>query len=93
MSEGRTPASIEADIIRKRQELAVVLDEIAVRVHPKTILQDAKDKASAGVDRTLGRVRSQVVAEDGSPRMSRVVPIALVTVVVVGGVVLARRRR
>ncbi len=40
MSEGRTPAQIEADINRRRQELAATLDEIAVRVHPKTVAAD-----------------------------------------------------
>ena len=55
MSEARTPAQIEADIVRRRQELAVTLDEIGVRVHPKTIIGDAKAKAAAAVDRTAGR--------------------------------------
>ncbi|MFG3259031.1 DUF3618 domain-containing protein [Streptomyces sp. NPDC048172] len=106
MPEARTPADIEADIVRRRQELAASLDEIAVRVHPSTIMGDVKAKASAAVDRTAGRayvaanraltdVRAQFVGEDGAPRMERVVPVALVTVAVVGGLfaLSARRRR
>lgn len=95
MSDARTPAQIEADIVRRRQELAVTLDEIGVRVHPKTIMGDAKAKAASAVDRTAGRayvsanrmvttVRGQLVTEDGVPRMERIVPVALVVVGLVG---------
>ncbi|RBL81923.1 hypothetical protein DDE05_41195, partial [Streptomyces cavourensis] len=55
MSDARTPAQIEADIISRREQLAVVLDEIGVRVHPKTIIGDAKARVAANVDRTAGR--------------------------------------
>ncbi|MFB4424124.1 DUF3618 domain-containing protein [Streptomyces sp. QL37] len=89
MSDTRTPAQIEADIISRREQLAVVLDEIGVRVHPKTMMGDAKAKVASTVDRTAGRafvavnrsvsdVRAQFVAEDGSPRLERVIPAALV---------------
>lgn len=103
--QGRTPADIEADIISRRRELAATLDEIAVRVHPRTIAGDAKAKAAAAVDRTAGRayvaanravadVRSKFVDEKGSPRLERVVPVAVVAVVVVGGLfALSARRR
>ncbi len=105
MSDARTPADIEADIIGRRQELAAALDEIAVRVHPKTIMGDAKAKVAATVDRTAGRAyvavnrkvtdaRASMVDEKGSPRLERVVPVALVAVAVVGGVLaLSMRRR
>jgi hypothetical protein len=106
VSEARTPADIEADIVSKRRELAATLDEIAVRVHPRTIAGDAKAKAAAAVDRTAGRayiavnravgdVRAQFVDEKGSPRLERVVPVALVAVALVGGLfaLTARRRR
>lgn len=104
--EARTPADIEADIVRRRHDLAAALDEIAVRVHPKTIVGDARAKAAAAVDRTAGRayvsanrvvtdVRAQFVGEDGAPRMERVVPVAVLAVAVVGGLyaLSARRRR
>ncbi|GAA2432696.1 DUF3618 domain-containing protein [Streptomyces macrosporus] len=104
MSEARTPAEIEAAIVRRRQELAATLDELAVRVHPRTIAGDAKARAVAVVDRTAGRAyvavnravsdaREKFVDEDGRPRMGRIVPVALVAVGVVGLLVSARRRR
>lgn len=106
MPEARTPADIEADIVRRRQDLAVALDEIAVRVHPKTIMGDAKAKAAAAVERTAGNayvaanraltdVRGQFVGDNGAPRLERIVPVALVSVALVGGLfaLTARRRR
>ncbi|MFJ4472507.1 DUF3618 domain-containing protein [Streptomyces sp. NPDC089424] len=103
-SDTRTPAQIEADIRRRRDVLAETLDEIGVRVHPKTIVGDAKAKVVSNVDHTLGRayvqvnravsdVRRQFVDEDGSPRMARVLPVALVAVGVVGLLALGTRRR
>ncbi|MFD9319591.1 DUF3618 domain-containing protein [Streptomyces sp. NPDC060053] len=94
-SDTRTPAQIEADIRARREVLAETLDEIGVRVHPKTIVGDAKAKVVANVDHTLGRayvqvnravseVRAQFVDEEGAPRLERVVPVALVVVGVVG---------
>ncbi|WP_405713059.1 MULTISPECIES: DUF3618 domain-containing protein [unclassified Streptomyces] len=104
MSDARTPAQIEADIISRREQLAVVLDEIGVRVHPDTIMGDMKAKAAEAVDRTAGRafvavnravsdVRAQFVSEDGAPRLERVIPAALLAVGVVGLVVASKRRR
>ncbi len=108
MSEGtRTPAQIEADIARKRQDLAVVLDEIAVRVHPVTIARDTRAKAVSALDSTVGRAyvaanravsrtRAQFVDEDGAPRMERIVPVAVggaALVAVAVGLTVWRRRR
>ncbi|MEV0252767.1 DUF3618 domain-containing protein [Streptomyces sp. NPDC050732] len=104
MSDARTPAQIEADIKRRRDQLAETLDEIGVRVHPKTIVGDAKAKVVAGVDNSLGRayvganrivsdVRGQLVSADGSPRIERIVPVALVAVGLVGLLVVSSRRR
>ncbi|WP_409471861.1 DUF3618 domain-containing protein [Streptomyces sp. HC307] len=103
-SDTRTPAQIEADIRRRREVLAETLDEIGVRVHPKTIVGDAKAKVVSNVDHTLGRayvqvnrvvsdVKGQFVDEEGAPRMKRVLPVALVAVGVVGLLVLGTRRR
>jgi hypothetical protein len=104
VSDARTPAQIEADIISRREQLAVVLDEIGVRMHPKTIIGDAKAKAAEAVDRTAGRafvavnrtvsdVKAQFVSEDGAPRLERVVPAALLAVGVMGLVVVSVRRK
>ncbi|MFJ8647002.1 DUF3618 domain-containing protein [Streptomyces sp. NPDC093546] len=104
MSEARTPAQIEADIVRRREQLAVTLDEIGVRMHPKTIIGDAKAKVASTVDQTAGRafvavnrvvtdVKDRFVAEDGSPRLERVVPVALLAIGVVGLLAVSARRR
>ncbi|MDX2594674.1 MULTISPECIES: DUF3618 domain-containing protein [Streptomyces] len=103
-SDTRTPAQIEADIKRRREVLAETLDEIGVRVHPKTIVGDARAKVVANIDHTVGRayvqvnrvvseVRAQLVDEEGAPRLERVVPVALVVVGVVGLLALGTRRR
>ena len=103
-SDTRTPAQIEADIRNRRAALAETLDEIGVRVHPKTIVGDAKARVVANVDHTLGKayvqvnrvvtdVRAQFVDEEGAPRLERVVPVALVVVGVVGLLALSSRRR
>lgn len=100
----RTPAQIEADIRRRRERLAETLDEIGVRVHPKTIVGDAKARVASNIDHTLGRayvgvnrvvtdVKGQLVSEDGAPRLDRIVPVALVVVGVVGLLTLGTRRR
>ncbi|MEJ8635236.1 MULTISPECIES: DUF3618 domain-containing protein [Streptomyces] len=104
MSDARTPAQIEADIVRRRDQLAETLDEIGVRVHPKTVIGDAKAKVASTVDRTAGRafvavnrtvfdVRAQFVREDGAPRLERLVPVAVVVVGLVGLLTLSARRR
>ncbi|GAA2367052.1 DUF3618 domain-containing protein [Streptomyces sparsogenes] len=104
MSEARTPAQIEADIARRRQQLAVTLDEIGVRMHPRTIVGDAKAKAAAAVDRTAGRayvsvnravtgVRAQFVSEEGAPRLERIIPVALLVVGLAGLYAVSSRRR
>ena len=103
-SDSRTPAQIEADIKRRRETLAETLDEIGVRVHPKTIMGDAKAKVVAKVDNSLGRayvganrvisdVRGRLVHEDGAPRLERIVPVALVAVGLVGLLTVTSRRR
>ncbi|MEU6808317.1 DUF3618 domain-containing protein [Streptomyces sp. NPDC046831] len=103
-ADSRTPAQIEADIKRRREVLAETLDEIGARVHPKTIVGDAKAKVASHVDHTVGRayvqvnrvvseVRAQFVDEDGAPRLERVVPVALVAVGLVGLLALSVRRR
>ncbi|MFF8383191.1 DUF3618 domain-containing protein [Streptomyces kanasensis] len=102
MSDARTPAQIEADIVRRREQLAVTLDEIGVRMHPKTIMGDAKAKVASTVDETAGRayvavnrvvadVKAGLVTEDGGPRLERVIPVALLAVGVIGLIALSGR--
>ncbi|MGI5375758.1 DUF3618 domain-containing protein [Streptomyces sp. CA-251387] len=103
-SDTRTPAQIEADIKRRRAVLAETLDEIGVRVHPKTIVGDAKAKVVSNIDHTLGRayvgvnravsdVKAKFTDEEGAPRIERIVPVALVAVGLVGLLALGTRRR
>ncbi|AKJ12892.1 membrane protein [Streptomyces incarnatus] len=103
-ADTRTPAQIEADIKRRREVLAETLDEIGVRVHPQTIIGDAKAKVVANIDHTVGRayvqvnrvvseVRTQFVDEEGSLRVERVVPVALLAVGVVGLLAFSGKRR
>ncbi|WP_404959909.1 DUF3618 domain-containing protein [Streptomyces sp. 147326] len=104
MPEARTPAQIEADIVRRREQLAETLDEIGVRVHPKTIIGDARARVASTVDHTAGRafatvnrivtdLRDGLRNDDGTPRPERIVPVALLAVGVVGVLVLSARRR
>jgi hypothetical protein len=104
VSDARTPAQIEADIVRRRGQLAETLDEIGVRVHPKTVVGDMKAKFASTVDQTAGRAfvavnrtvseaRAQFVSEDGAPRLERLVPVALVAVGLVGLLAMSARRR
>ncbi|MFH9722364.1 DUF3618 domain-containing protein [Streptomyces sp. NPDC017254] len=103
MSDARTPAQIEADIVRRREQLAVTLDEIGIRVHPKTIIGDAKAKVASTVDQTAGRafvavnrvvsdVKARFTDEEGAPRLERVVPAALVAVAVIGLLAVSSRK-
>lgn len=103
MSDDRTPAQIEADIVRRREQLAVTLDEIGVRVHPKTIIGDAKAKVASTVDETAGRVfvaanrvatdvRARFVDEEGAPRMDRILPVALLAAGVIGLIAVSSRK-
>jgi len=104
VSDSRTPAQIEAEIIRRRGKLAETLDEIGVRMHPRTIVDDAKARVVSTVDHTAGRafvavnrtvsdVKAQFVGENGAPRLERVVPVVLVTVGVAGIYAMSVRRR
>ncbi|MCX4581871.1 DUF3618 domain-containing protein [Streptomyces sp. NBC_01481] len=104
MSDARTPAQIETDIVRRREQLAEMLDEIGVRVHPKTVIGDARARVASTVDQTAGRavvavnrtvsdIKAQFVNEDGAPRLERLVPVALVAVGIVGLLAVSARRR
>ncbi|WP_406304809.1 DUF3618 domain-containing protein [Streptomyces sp. NBC_00879] len=104
MPDARTPAQIEADIVRRREQLAEMLDEIGVRVHPKTVIGDARARVASTVDQTAGRavvavnrtvtdIKAQFVNEDGAPRLERLVPVALVAVGIVGLLAVSARRR
>ncbi|GAA1516806.1 DUF3618 domain-containing protein [Streptomyces synnematoformans] len=103
MSDGRTPAQIEADIARRRQDLAATLDEISLRVSPSTLVGEAKARTKGAVDRTAGQAfvvanravtsaRGVLVAPDGAPRLERIVPVAVAAVAVAGLLAVGSRR-
>ncbi|MFF0725778.1 DUF3618 domain-containing protein [Streptomyces sp. NPDC004134] len=103
MSDGRTPAQIEADIARRRQDLAATLDEISLRVSPKNLVDEARARTKGAVDRTAGQAfvvanravdsaRGVLVSPDGGPRMERIVPVAVTLVAVAGLLALGSRR-
>jgi hypothetical protein len=77
---GNDPAAIERDIEATRARLADTVDQLAVRVHPKTITQRAGDDARA-------RLHDALYTPDGKPRTERLAAIgaalaALVALVV-----------
>ncbi|MQY13923.1 hypothetical protein SRB5_40810 [Streptomyces sp. RB5] len=104
MAEGsRSPAQIEAEIVRRRQQLSATLDELATRVHPQTIMSDVRARTVGAVDQAAGRafvtanravsgVKSQLVGPDGAPRLERILPVALTAIAVVGLLTLGTRR-
>ncbi|HYJ68776.1 MAG TPA: DUF3618 domain-containing protein [Nocardioidaceae bacterium] len=61
----RTPDALVRDIEEARDRLALTIDRIVERVHPKNAAK-----------RTLGRVRSRFVNDDGSPRLENIAPVA-----------------
>jgi hypothetical protein len=100
----RSAAQIEADIARTRAQLAATLDELAVAVHPSTLVGQAKAQVMTSVDRTVGqafvglnrgveRLRGQFLDEKGQPRKERIIPLAAVAGAVVVGLVLVRRKK
>ena len=100
----RSAAQIEADIVRTRKQLAATLDELAVAVHPSTIIGSAKAQARAAVEERASKafvsvnrgvelVRVQFVNDEGNLNKQRVVPVAAVGAALVVGIVLLRRRR
>jgi Protein of unknown function (DUF3618) len=61
----RTPDALVRDIEEARDRLAVTIDQIVERAHPKNVAK-----------RTLVKVKSRFVNEDGSPRLENIAPVA-----------------
>ncbi|MBD8868406.1 DUF3618 domain-containing protein [Nocardioides donggukensis] len=80
-TEPRTPAEIEADIERQREQLAETVDALHDRLDVKG---RARDKAA--------EVRHRATTDGGSPRPELVAGAVGVVVLVVGLVVWRRRR-
>jgi MYXO-CTERM domain-containing protein len=80
---GRDPAIIEADVIRRREELAQTVDALSQTLHHKL---DVRARALDKVRDLLGAATT----DTGHPRPG---PILLVGAAVAGGVALVRWRR
>jgi hypothetical protein len=76
----RTPDALVRDIEQARDRLAVTIDQIVERAHPKNAAR-----------RTLGRVKSRFVNADGSPRLENIAPVAGSIVGVAALIVVVRR--
>jgi len=68
-----SPADLEAQIERTREQLAETIDQIADRMHPRNVAR-----------RVLDRARSVVIDESGEVRTDRVVMIGGAIVAFVG---------
>ena len=80
MSDHRTPAELEAEIARQRDELAQTVDQLTHKLDVKT---QAKERAAQVADRAT--------TDDGRPRPELVA--AAVTAVLLVGVLVWWRRR
>jgi hypothetical protein len=83
--------STEADVIaeqieRRQAKLAADVDELATRVHPKTLVRTTSESARV-------KARAAVVADDGSPRVERIAAAASAALVVAGALLMRSRKR
>ena len=84
-SDSTDPAAIEAEIDATRARLAATVDELAVRIHPKTLAQRGKDDA-------IAKVRAATTTPEGQPRIERLAAIGAAAVALLALVVWRRRR-
>jgi len=80
-----SPEAIEAAIVARRAHLAGTLDELAERVKPANLANDAKDQA-------VTRARNAVSDENGDVLYERVAAIGAAAVALVVAIVLVKRR-
>jgi hypothetical protein len=91
------PAAIEAEIEATRARLAETVDQLAVRVHPKTIVERTKEDARLQVQQATERARVQlhdaVYTIEGKPRTERLAAAGAALVALIGLLVWRRVRR
>lgn len=80
-----TIASLEAEVVARRERLAGTIDELVEKASPKAILQRQKDAARA-------RFADVAQTPEGELRVERLAAVVAV-VAVVGGLVVYRRMR
>jgi hypothetical protein len=80
--------ALQRDIERRQAELAATVDELTTRVHPRTVLRTGQDSLQR-------KARAAVVADDGQPRVERIVAVASAVVAVIGALLWrsGRKRR
>lgn len=79
------PAAIEAQIEATRARLALTVDELAVRAHPKEI-------ARRGVADGRARLMAATTTPDGKPRVERLAAVAAAALALIGLAIWNRRR-
>ncbi len=79
------PDALQAAIEVRREHLSVTLDELAQRVKPANLANEAKDEA-------VDRAKRAVSDEDGNVLYERVAAIGAAVLAVVVTMVVARRR-
>lgn len=78
---GQLSPSKQADEVEELLSgLAVKIDTLVDRARPKTIVQRAKDN-----------IKAKFIDETGAVRMETVVPLAVGTIAVIGGIAVIRR--
>lgn len=80
-----SPEAIEAAIVARRAHLAGTLDELADRVKPANLANDAKQEA-------VTRARNAVSDENGDVLYERIAAIGAAAVALVVAIVLIRHR-
>ena len=88
-ASGATPAiaAIEADITAARSRLETTVNELAYRAQPQVIVQRQVDSLKLKLD-------AATHTEDGELRVERIgAVVAAAVVLVVGAVIIGRRRR
>ena len=68
----RSTKEIEADIAATRSRLSRTVDELAYRVSPDTLKNNAKQQAKAQVNTLVGQAKGTVVADSGDPRFDNI---------------------
>jgi len=79
------PAELEAMIARRRADLAVTIDQLVVRAHPREIARRSAADARS-------RLRSLVSTEEGELRVERLAAVAAAGVSLLGLLLVVRRR-
>jgi hypothetical protein len=91
------PAAIEAEIEATRARLSGTVDELAVRIHPKTIVErtrdDVKLRIQLATDEAKVQLHDAIYTDDGKPRTERLAAVGAALAALIGLVVFRRVRR